>query len=306
MLSIKKITKLLLTCAAVLAIILFCLNQPSVFDYIFTYNWRYIVALSGLYCIFYILNAYILFFLIHPYGKNITFIKVLGVNQLSSFVNYLLPFRVASVGIKIFLLKRLFGVSTGTTIGTFTLSAFLFSTICMCALLYSLSFLQSPPKYLINFSEATYLVVSIIIVFIFLLIIENRFQLLGSIYLPQIILDLKKSILSINKRTLFLICLLYIMQVLITSYITYVLFLGANYSISFLLCIFITSVGNISGILALTPANIGIKEISYVGVGALFGVPADIIIALLLLDRVIQASLLTIGLPFFSYLNVEK
>ena len=122
--------KIILTVISIFAIIYFCIDQPKTIDYVRNFNWYYLILVCFFYCLFYSLNASILLLLIKPYGKKLTFYKALCINQISSFVNYFVPFRVASVGIKMFLLTREFSVSSGQTIGTFALSTLIFIFVC--------------------------------------------------------------------------------------------------------------------------------------------------------------------------------
>ncbi len=305
MLLLKKITKILFTALAILSIVLYCFKHPNVVSHVANYNWYFLAVIVGLYCVFYVLNAFVLLYLIKPYNKSVKFFKVLGINQLSSFVNNLLPFRVVSVGVKALLLKKIFGVTPGTTIGTFALSTLIFLITCLFSLFFSVIFLSIPKEVFNSQFDGNLAFFTAITLVVCFLIIDNRYQPLNNINFPKFILDFKSSLLSVSKQTILILACLYIAQIILASYMVYLLFLGTDNSVSFLICLFMTSIGNLTGILSLTPGNIGIKEVSYAGAGVIFGVPADITVAVLLIDRCLQMFLLTIGLPFFSYLKDE-
>ena len=173
-------------------------------------------------------------------------------------------------------------------------------------MLTSISFLELTYDQYQTYIKGTFGAVIIILLIILLIVIERRFQLLHFIKLPKVFLDIKKSLVPVNNFSFLIITFLYFVQILITSYMTYILFLGANYQIDFALCLLFTTIGNLSGLLALTPANIGIKELTYIGAGGVFGISADVIVAVLLLDRFIQLVFLSMGLPFFYYLKSSK
>ena len=109
-----------------------------------------------------------------------------------------------------------------------------------------------------------------------------------------------------KKRVIFTVTLLSCTQLLLSSFMLYLQFQVFGFHISFINALFLSSLGSLGILIAVTPANLGISEAIAVFSALTLGIPASQSLSVALLGRVIQIIVLFILGPICSYLLLKK
>ena len=108
-----------------------------------------------------------------------------------------------------------------------------------------------------------------------------------------------------NIKLVSTISILTIIQILIASYMLQLQFQVFGIEISFMKCLFLSSIGSLSILIAITPANLGIAEAVTVFSALTIGISAAESLSAAILGRLIQTVILFILGPIFSYILIK-
>lgn len=248
-----------------------------------------------LYLVFFLLNAKVLVALLKAMGFRVSLSGCLGVNQFSSLFNYVAPFRVGQIAVKAVLMKSMFNVSiSASSIGFLAVS---FLSILVSLLLFLISsFLLGDDYFWNSYSGLVFLCVSI-----FALTILGLWIARTKLVVHDRVLKLLKLISGFSVGLVLLCIFLLTAQVIISALITVVFLEGVGVDVDLVTAIFLSSVGNITLLVSVTPGNVGVKELTFLGVGILLGVPESPMLSVLIIDRLLQIVISSIFSAFLFY-----
>ncbi|WP_417335728.1 lysylphosphatidylglycerol synthase domain-containing protein [Halobacteriovorax marinus] len=247
------------------------------------------------------------FFLSIPFWftllKKVPLLDLYSLSFLANFLNLFLPFR-GGIIVRASVLKKKFSISfkryTSVSVLLSVSSIFslgLFSLICSESAIIRLS------AYYYSIKTSSFIFfLSGLIFFLFSHVIVKRFK-------RDYLLDVFKLENIVVTVICYFACIfLYFLRYKILFNIFNIII--DDFSL-FTITVFHLSIG----LLTILPGNLGLKEFSFVGICSLFGIPSNISLAMVSLDRVLQVLYLSfasslymnrIGLKFSKLLNFRK
>jgi len=294
--------KFLFRIAIVLAIVLaltYCWFNPNIRKAFLDFDLAYLVLICCFYILFYGLNAFALLILARKSSKEVKFFKVVGISQFSSLVGYTLPLRIANIGVRAVYLKRRFEIPIGETIGgglVLTLMSLLISATTL---------LIFGANYLITMIDGqAWLVVIILIPCGYLVAAAYLYRTgLNTFFMTRFpkLESLKRGITQLTVGDITLLSIISLLAFFMTAFINQALIQGVGMEAPLTICLLLAAVGNLSFLVALAPANLGTKELFYVGVGAIYGLNSGGVIAFLIVDRLVQIAFLSLSSAIFYF-----
>lgn len=243
---------------------------------------KHVVIASLLYLIFFVINAVVLVVLLSPMGSRVSMSGCLGVNQFSSLFNYIAPFRVGQIAVKAVLMKSIFDVPLSVSAIAFLIGSFLSMLVSVVLFLIS-SFLLNDNSY---WNEYSGLIAPC--VFLVAIIMAGIWVLRSRFRVHEKIRNTLQVISGFSAEIVLFCIFLLIMQIIVGSLITVVLLESAGIHIDLIVALFLSSVGNITLLVSFTPGNLGAKELTFVAVGMVLGIPETAMFAVLIVDRLLQ------------------
>ena len=114
------------------------------------------------------------------------------------------------------------------------------------------------------------------------------------------------NLIKKNKKTIFLVTLLSLSQLLLSALMLYLQFKVFGIQISYTSSLFLASLGSLAIIIAITPAGLGIQEAITVFSALTLGISPAESLAAVLIGRVISMLVLFILGPIFSVILIKK
>jgi len=299
---VKQILQVIIILVTLLALIYWWYN-PNIRDAFLNFNIVSLPIIYFYYLLFYGLNALAVLVIARKSSKEIGFLQIFGISQFSSLIGYALPLRIAHIGVRAAYLKHRFKIPYGETIGGGIIATLMSMSVSgIILLLFGLNYLKSITDG--QYSLLITLLVSLVALSIALYrykhsisgYITTRFPKFGS---------LKRGITQLSSTDLALLLALTASALVVTAVINQTLINGIGMDASFSICLLLAAAGTVSFIVALTPANLGTKELVYIGIGALYGLAAEKIFAFLIIDRIVQITFLSISSAVF-YFNSDR
>lgn len=210
-----------------------------------------------LYVCFYVLGVLVLLSMLGL--KPVAWSRVVyagAINTWSSFVGLIFPIRIAGHGLKVVLLSTSFDVDMYSSIRIVGKYAFFYALLCLLGLVCVI--VAARFGFDLNFA----------------LLVGGGVSLM---FLPWV----SWGVLVYT-----------VLQLLVSAWITWFLLLAVGYELSLSVCVVMCLVGSLSLLISITPGGLGVKEFVYSWVGGLYDVGSSEIVAALLVDRLIQFSLL--------------
>ncbi len=208
---------------------------------------------------------------------------------VSSLTNYIAPFKSGAIGLKGIHLKLKYDVAFTKFIGVFALMSVIGvvtnAFIGIANTVISLSMNQ----YFLTFFFVAALVPLLV------LIVSSRFNgfnFSGFNRASVWIRNIAEGMRCTNESLIIKQVLLQIMQVIVSSVIMFLLFKGVAVEADMSVCLLLAVLANLGLIIAITPANLGVKEIFFMGASALFEIEPELVLSALIVDRAIQLVLL--------------
>ena len=294
--------KLLFRIAIVIALILvivYCWNNPSIRGAFLSFDLSYLALICFYYLVFYGLNALALLILARKNSKEVSFFQIFGISQFSSLVGYTLPLRIANIGVRAVYLKRRFNIPLGETIGgglILTIMSLVISAVIL--LIFGANYLRELAD------ERTWLLVSLSILiccgFVALYVFRNSLNTYFLSRFPKLE-SLKRGITQLTLNDITVLSVLSLLAFLMAAFINQALIYGVGMEAPLTICMLLAAVGNLSFLVALAPANLGTKELFFIGIGAIYGLDTGGIIAFLIVDRLVQIAFLSVSSAIFYF-----
>ncbi len=284
--------------------IYYIIKHISDFKQLSLVNPFYLVILLALFIFTYFLISLVTKNLLKPLGVRLKNFEAFALSIVTGFYNLITPFRGGMATRAIYLKKK----------HDFSYTEFLSSLAGMYVIAFLIaSFLGLLSTYLIYLTEDIF---SPILFMIFLgIFLPLLLIVIFSPKLPETKNNFINRFIKVingwhtiknNKRIIFIISSLTLIQLLIGSLMIYLQFQVFGIEINFIKCIFLTSIGSLSLLIAITPANLGVGEAVTVFSALTIGITATQSLSVVLLGRAIQFLVLFILGPIFSYILLNN
>lgn len=296
----KLIFKLIIITAITLALF-YCWHNPEIRNSFTSFERLSLLRIGICYLLFYALNAFALLILARKSSKEIKFFQMLGISQYSGLIGYTLPFRIANLGVRAIYLKKRFNISYGETIGgglLVTLMGLIISALT--ALAFSVNYIRDivDTRYWLAIGISVLLAITLTCLYKLKNSIDGYLSTRFSSFE-----SLKRGVTQLTTTDVITLILITSITFLVTGFINLALINGVGMTAPFSLCLLLAAVSNISFLIALAPANLGTKELLYIGIGALYGLSTEGIIAFLIIDRLVQIAFLSISSAIFYFVE---
>lgn len=302
-----SLNKKLISTAILIAIagffIYYIYNNLSDFKQLTFANPFYLIALILLFLVSYIFISIITKNLLHPFGIHLKKLEVFALSIATGFYNLITPFRGGAI-IRAKYLKEKYSFSYSDFLATLSASYVLVFFIG--------SFLGIISIFWIYFSEEIF---SYILFIIFLGIFIP--MLLIILFSPKIPESKNKWInqfvniingwnkIKNNKRIILITSIFTLFQLLIWAFMFYLQFGVFGFEITFAKALFFASLGNISLLISITPANLGITEAITIFSANTIGITPLQSLPITILGRAVQMIVLFILGPIFSIILLK-
>jgi len=277
----------------------YCWFNPSIREAFLNFDLGYLGLICFFYFLFYGLNALALFILARKSSKEVEFLRIVGISQFSSLIGYTLPLRIANIGVRAVYLKRRFEIPIGETIG-----GGLILTL-MSLVIGAITLLIFGANYLTTIVDGQFrLLVTILIPCICLIAATYLYRTsLNTYFLARFpkLESLKRGITQLKIIDISLLSIISLLTFFMTALINQALINGVGMEAPLTICLLLAAVSNLSFLVALAPANLGTKELFYVGVGAIYGLNSGGVIAFLIVDRLVQIAFLSLSSAIFYF-----
>lgn len=279
--------------------LIYCWQNQNIRTAFFNFDIIYLPLICLYYLLFYGLNAFAIYILANKSSEEVRFLQVLGISQFSSLVGYTLPFRIANIGVRAAYLKSRFNIPYGETIGgglLVTVMSLAISgiTIVIFGINYLHDIIDGQYWLLISFLLCICAVLTTLYIF------RNSLNTYLTTHFPKLE-SLKRGVTQLSSFDLILLFLVTLSAFLLIAFINQALINGVGMNASLSACLVLAAAGTLSFLIAIAPANLGTKELFYVGIGALYGLDPEGVIAFLIIDRLVQITFLTVSSTLFYF-----
>lgn len=280
--QIKALIKFVVLAVSICFLVLYLYENSTSFEGLSSYSIGHAIIIAMLYVTYFLVNSCVLLISVRDYAYKCEYLGVSKIAFTSSLLSYAGLFKLGSIGYKVVALVDDFGVSVKDCAGIILISAYFSTLLNLLVTIGGAVFLQS----------LHWLYVPVLLI-----------PILGFAIMPFMYLQTKNARLGfikiLNKRLFSsfkvssvwvfnLYLMLFFIQLIVGSVITYCLFDGFGRHVGYLNCVLITSISSLAMLISITPANLGVKEVIYVGLGVVIGVDGPLMIAVSLIDRCIQ------------------
>lgn len=251
----------------------------------------------------YIIIGIILKELIYPMDVKLSLKEAFQISVVTGFYNLITPFRGGMAARALYLKKKhnfsyssFFATLSASYVLTFLIAGFL--GLLSTYLIYSKEGILSIPLLILFLGAFTSMLL--------IITVSPKFKPSKNNYINKFINVINGWHLIKSKIKLILtISILTAMQILISSYMLQLQFQVFGIEISFMKCLFLSSIGALSILIAITPANLGIAEAITVFSALTIGISAAQSLSAAILGRLIQTIILFILGPIFSYILIK-
>jgi len=301
--NFKRIVSILMLLITIFLLIFFFIHNIEKFRQIKIVSYRFFIYLFILAILSFLNNGLLLRYTLKPYGINLDIKECFGLSVLTSLGNYLLFFRGGAIMRAIYLRENYnFSYSSSiSNLGSIYFIAFLVSSFfgLFSLILFYFTNNQYSPWIVLEFS-LLFIILLTFTIFPFKLNIGNR-PVLNKII--NIINDINKVKTS---GIIFKLILLNVINLFLVALMTILEFKTFGLEISLLPSLFLSVVSNVSVLLSLTPASIGLKETLLIFSAGIVNVSASQTFIVALFDRFIFLSILILVGPVFIYLLLKN
>lgn len=301
----KKIAGMILLILIILLFIYYSYENISAFNTLFLtltnpLNIFPITVFSIIFIIILLLNGVLLDVLMIPFNVKLKLKEALGLSIITNFYNYITPFK-GGMAVRAMYLKEKHNFAYVHFLSTLSAIYIIIFFIGSFAGLISMYFLWQSQKV---FNPIIFL--TFLLIFLFLLAIM--------IFSPKIPKSKNKWINRVinvingwhliknNKRIIFVTALISLIQLILGAINFIILYSIFDIQITFFQSLFITSIGSLSLLLAITPGNLGIGDAINVFSASIIGVGINEAVVATILGRAINLLIIFILGPIFSYI----
>ncbi|MBN2016436.1 flippase-like domain-containing protein [Candidatus Dojkabacteria bacterium] len=299
----KKIT-LVLFIIILLGLVFYIYINYSEFSKLTIKNPILLIPLSCSIILFLAINGLVNYYLLKIFNVKLAFKEWFGLSVINTMGNYLFPFRGGTISNAVYLKgKHQFPYSSFISIlsATYILVFWVISIVGTISLLII--------KFMYNVFSIP-LTVVFIFSFIFLTVIiafsptikETPYKTLNTFI--KIINDWKG--ISSHKRTLLIVASITFVNILLTTFNTYLEFQILGKEVSFIKLVLLSVFSSFSLFISITPGNIGIREAFSAYSGNVVGLLPAEVITVSIIDRAVTFALSFILGLYFSYILTKR
>jgi len=297
--TLKKLSSIIILITLVTLFIYYLITNISQFKSLSLVNPLFIILIAlGLIFNYFIIGL-INITLLRPLRVPLTHLEAYGIAIITGFYNLITPFRGGMVARAVYLKKKHEFPYT-SFLATLAASYILVFLIASLLGLFSVSYI--------------YITTGIFSWIIFLIFLAMFFPMLLIIVLSPKFSETKYPfinnfikvingwhLIKNNYKVIFTLSLLTLIQILITTTMYYLQFRVFGIEITFIKCLFLSAVGILSLLIAITPAGLGINEAVVVFSALTIGITPTESLSAVLLGRAVQMLVLFVLGPVFSY-----
>ncbi len=303
----NKIRKLLSAATLILLVALavyYLKNNISDFKQLTIANPSLILVLIALFLFGYYLISIITKNLLYPLGVYLKTIEAFQLSVVTGFYNLITPFRGGMAARAVYLKRKY----------KFPYTDFLASLSASYVLIFLVASLLGLASAIWLFLEngvMNWILLSVFAVVFAgmfgIVLLSPKFKERKSKWLNRFIKVINGwHLIKNNKRVIFLTSIVTLVQILLSTLMLYLQFLTFGIEISFASALFLSAIGSLSLLVAITPGNLGVGEAITVFSALAIGItPAQSLSAALLGRAVSMAVLFVLG-PIFSYALMKK
>ena len=267
-------------------------------------NAWYILPLIFLFILSYWFIGFVLKILLNPFGADLTLKESFMISIVTGFYNLITPFRGGMVARGVYLKKKHNFSYTNffATLAASYIIIFLISSFIGLISVYLIFIIYGVFNLIIFFIFTLMFFGMLIIVLIAPELSERKNKLINK--LTKIINGW--HLVKTKKKVVLWVGFISAIQILLGAFMLYLQFKVFGFEISYLKSLFLSCIGNLGILIAITPANLGISEaITVFSALTLRITPAESLSAALL-GRVVSFVVLFILGPIFSYFLLRK
>lgn len=292
-----KIVKSLVLIFFFLLALSYLVDVPRVLGSLSNVSLKSLFYVVLMYLVFYTFSALSVVWVLGSFGFRLAFLDCLGVNQFSSLFNYIAPLRAGQFAVRSMLMWFISRVPL-------TVSSVVFLLLSVLSILVSCVWLVVAGLSVEKFKLFPMLtpwfvgvVFGMVVIFCFSIVV---FRWVG--WASSRAQALKEALIQVPIKVSLRCTLLFLFQVALSGLITATFMAGAGSSIALMDAILLSAIGNLTLVISITPGNLGAKELTYVGAAAILGVPEAPLLAVLVVDRLLQIVLsVAISGAFFMF-----
>jgi uncharacterized membrane protein YbhN (UPF0104 family) len=266
----KRIISLSIISVFILWSVLFILDRQEYFAAILQIRWQILILLILLIALGHILNGILLMLLVSAFNVRLGLIEAGGISIISSFINYIAPFR-GGIGFRVLYLKRRRGLTlerfAAVFGGTYILNFYVMALIAMAAFGY---------LYLVSGITATSLLLFFLglsCVLTYIVFYAPVFQEHSNRFFAKVLRILNSwDRIRKNRKLVIKFALVTTIQLLLIGIILYVSFSVSGISVYYPQAMLIAFVGRMGMLLGITPGSVGIVEGMFLVISPLLGI----------------------------------
>ncbi len=267
-------------------------------------NWGYIFVMIPLFILGYWLVGIVLDVLLRPFGVEMNLKESFMISIVTGFYNLITPFRGGMVARGMYLKKK----------HNFAYTDFLATLAASYVVVFLISsFIGLLSSYLIfiyyaAFNWIIFLIFSgMFLGMLFIVVIAPRFPEGKNRWINRFVRVINGwHLIKNNKKVIFYVGVLSVVQILIGALMLYLQFKVFGFDVSYLKSLFLTCIGGLGILIAITPANLGVAEAITVFSALTLGISATESLGVALLGRAVSIIVLFILGPLFSWKLMRK
>ena len=267
-------------------------------------NWRYIFLIVPIFIFGYWLIGVVLDVLLRPFGIELNLKESFMISIVTGFYNLITPFRGGMVARGMYLKRR----------HNFAYTDFLATLAASYVIVFLISsFIGLLSVYLIFMFYGTFNWIIFLIFFgmfigmLFIVIVAPRFSERKNNWINRFIRVINGwHLIKNNKKVIFYVGILSVIQILLGALMVYLQFKVFGLDVGYLKSLFLTCIGSLGILIAITPANLGVAEAITVFSALTLGIGAAESLGVALLGRAISIIVLFILGPWFSWKLMRK
>lgn len=296
-------TKKLLSIATLLIIltlfIYYISKNLSDFKSIKLVNPLYILISIILFIISYYLIGVVTKVLLEPFKIPMSGMEAFKLSIVTGFYNLITPFR-GGMAVRAIYLKKKHKFSYTNFLATLAASYILIFLVASALGILSIALIHQTTGL---FSWQLLIVfTAIFLPLLFIIVFSPKFPQAKNIWLNRIVgIANGWHLIKNNNKVIYATTIRTFIQLILGAFSTYYLFRVFGIQTPFLSCLFLSSIGNISLLVGITPANLGVQEAIQVFSGITVGITPAQTLAAAILGRIISFLVLGILGPIFSY-----
>ncbi|MBM3234022.1 flippase-like domain-containing protein [Candidatus Pacearchaeota archaeon] len=305
--SIKQLISAIILIAIIALFIFYIYKHISDFKTLFnvalSHIWLLIiVAIITLISLY--LNGYLLDTLMKPFGLKLKFKESFGLAIITNFYNMITPFRGGMAARAIYLKKK----HKFPYINFLAILSAIYVIIFLIAAIAGLLSMAFIWLYYGLFNLIIFLLFLAVFIFLLAIIIFSpKIKERKNIWLNRFIKVINGwHLIKNNKKVIFTTAIIAIIQLILGAIILIISYHIFGIEISFFKALFISSIGSLSILIAITPGNLGIGDAIFVFSAAIIGISLTEAIAATILSRAVGLIIIFILGPIFSYILLRN